>query len=140
MYWVAGLVAEYFIHRSFSTPVVIPKPYGYGGAVLFVVGIAMLLWVARRFRQAETTIRPFENSSELVTDGLFRFSRNPGYVGMVVSLAGAAVYFGSAFVWIPVLAVAVAVDIRFIRAEERMLRKTFGDPYDEYCRKVRRWV
>jgi protein-S-isoprenylcysteine O-methyltransferase Ste14 len=118
----------------------IAAPWRYGGIVPIVAGLALVLRVAMIFRARETTIKPFEESTSLIGDGPFRWSRNPIYVGMVTSLAGVALLLGTLspllvpplFVWI--------VSVSVIRIEERMLEETFGESYLSYKRNVRRWI
>jgi protein-S-isoprenylcysteine O-methyltransferase Ste14 len=89
---------------------------------------------------AQTTIKPYETSSALVTGGPYRFSRNPIYLGMVLFLVGLNLGLGS---WSPLLAIpafAFIIERRFIRAEEAALLRRFGDEYETYRRRVRRWI
>lgn len=110
-----------------------------GGAVL-VLGAALTLWGARTFTVAGTTIKPFERTTRLVANGPFRFSRNPMYLGMVVMLLGSALALGTIGPWTAALALAVTLQLRFIRHEERALAASLGEPYERYRRSVRRWL
>ena len=76
----------------------------------------------------------------LITGGLYRFSRNPIYLSMVVLLYGEAIVLGSLSPWLVPTAFAAAVSRLFIQCEEAMLTEKFGDPYRDYCRRVRRWL
>ena len=140
VYLAVCLVLMLALHWLWPGPAIIPKPFGYIGIVDFVAGSAVAVWGNWRFRQATMTIKPFQESSALVTDGLFRYSRNPAYLGMVVGLAGIAVLLGSLAPWLPVPVFAVVVDRKLIHHEEAMLRDRFGPAYEAYCRKVRRWI
>lgn len=83
---------------------------------------------------------PFRESSTLMTDGLYRYTRNPIYVSMVVVLIGFAIAWGSLSPWlVPPLFVAILTR-RVIRFEEAMLTETFGEAYLAYCSRVRRWL
>lgn len=110
------------------------------GVSLIVLGILVVIGPATAFRRAATTIKPFHDSSALVVSGLYRYTRNPMYVGMVIVLIGVAVLLGDLspfimpFVFVPVLTV------RVIRHEEQMLEECFGDDYREFMKTVRRWI
>jgi protein-S-isoprenylcysteine O-methyltransferase Ste14 len=98
------------------------------------------LFAAGHFRRRDTTIIPFEESSALILEGPYRFSRNPLYLSMVLILVGIWILLGSLS---PVLVVPLFVwwiSSRFIVKEERHLESQFGRTYLEYKAKVRRWL
>lgn len=105
------------------------------GALIGLAGVAA-------FRRHRTTVNPFtpERSSSVVDTGIYRFSRNPMYLGLLLGLLGWGVFLGN---WVSVLLLPafVAYMNRFqIRAEERALAARFGPQYLEYSRSVRRWL
>lgn len=110
------------------------------GVVMIVDGFVIVMFCAWKFRRRGTTIIPFHESTSLIRDGLFRFSRNPIYLGMVVALCGVAMTLGSLTPWIVPPLFVLIISKRFIVKEEAMLRDTFGDEYLEYCKRVRRWL
>lgn len=110
-----------------------------GGAII-LAGLLLLVVANGLFTRAGTGVIPFRNVSTLVTHGVYRYSRNPMYLGMVLVLAGCAVTVGAATALVvPVLFVLI-IDRRFIRAEEQMLHELFPEEYAAYCARVRRWV
>jgi len=112
----------------------------FPGGCLLLVGIVLNLASARLFEQHQTAIKPFERSESLVVKGSYRFSRNPMYLGMVLILLGIGLLFGST---IPLLIIPVFVwliSVRFIAVEEGMLTDRFGATYEDYCKRVRRWL
>lgn len=115
-------------------------PLTYLGWLLFALALALAVAVAWRFKRAGTTIKPFQRSSALVTDGLFAYSRNPIYLGMVVGLLGICLALGSLGPLLVVPPFVYILQSRVIAAEERMLEDAFGEAYLEYCRRVRRWL
>jgi len=119
---------------------VILPPYRWLGVVPIAGGVAMVLWVAGIFRRAGTTIKPFQESTELITGGPYRVTRNPIYLGMVCALVGVAVVAGSLTPFLVVPLFAWLIDRRFIRAEEAMLEQTFGARFAAYKARVRRWL
>lgn len=112
----------------------------YAGGAIVLTGFLMLLLTARRFHKTGTTIKPFETSTHLLTTGLYRISRNPIYLGMVVALIGVAMSLGSVTPPLLIPVFALFIQWRFIRAEEAGLDETFGDAYREYRERVRRWI
>ena len=92
------------------------------------------------FRQKNTTIKPFEQSSYLVREGIFNYSRNPIYLGMLVVLIGLWIVLGSLSPGFIIPVFAVLIQEMFIKAEEQMLEAKFGEEYQEYKATVRRWI
>ncbi len=120
----------------------IEPPWNRLGALAGAVGIAIAVAAFARFRQAGTTVSPMDPSkaSHLVTDGVFCFSRNPMYLGLVLLLIGWAVWLGSAGPWlIPPLFVIVITVVQ-IMPEEQALAQLFGEQYLSYRRSVARWI
>lgn len=123
----------------------LPAPCGYRlGAALALVAIGQSISISGilLFRRAGTTVNPLkpDAASSLVTNGIYRFTRNPMYVGMLLTLLGWAV-----FLWSPpalfYLAVFVLYINRFqIEPEERVLSSRFGADYAAYQTRVRRWL
>ena len=110
------------------------------GTALLVAGGALAVWGAQTFARAGTTIKPFERTHTLVTTGPYRFTRNPMYLGMVAMLLGAALVLGTPAPWLAALALAITLQLRFIRHEERALAASLGEPYERYRQSVRRWL
>jgi protein-S-isoprenylcysteine O-methyltransferase Ste14 len=108
------------------------------------LGIAIWAWLdgsaMRRFQRAGTALPPFRPTSAIVTDGPYRFSRNPIYIGMAALYVGLAVAFDA--IWALILLPVVLLVIRFyvIAREERYLETKFGEEYLSYKRSVRRWI
>lgn len=104
-----------------------------------VTGLAMSVWGSRRFDQVGTNINTFDRPDVLVNEGLFRWSRNPMYLGFLFLLLGLAIGLGS---WAGLLAPAiffVAADRWYIPFEETEMSNAFDENYDAYTRQVRRW-
>lgn len=110
------------------------------GVTLMLAGAGILLLAARRFIAAGTNIPTHLPSTALVTNGLYRYSRNPIYVALTLIYAGLSMSCG--IWWALILLPAVMVVMRFgvIAREEVYLAAKFGEDYAAYCRQVRRWI
>lgn len=109
---------------------------------LGVMGLSLGIMGVTQFRIAQTTPNPqaLEQVSSLVTSGVYQYSRNPMYVGLVLILLGWAFYLSHflAFVLLPIF---ILYTTRFqIQPEERMMAQKFGKTYQDYLNKVRRWI
>ena len=119
---------------------VIPPSLNYVGGALIVLGVLIASVAARQFFKAETTIRPFETSSALVTRGCFRFTRNPMYLSMTTALVGTGIALGDVLPFVVIPVFVSVLYMRFIRHEEAMMEAAFGDEYRGYKGRVRRWI
>ena len=111
------------------------------GVIVFA-GAAMGVAGNVAFKRARTTPNPFrpQQASSLVTTGIYRYTRNPMYVGLCLVLLGWAAFLGAAFALLGPVAF-VAYIARFqILPEERALSAKFGAAYSEYVAQVRRWL
>ncbi|GAC1525441.1 MAG: hypothetical protein NVS2B4_01420 [Ramlibacter sp.] len=110
------------------------------GWALVGVGVLLFGWSLLTMRRHRTTVNPFGASSALCTDGPFRFSRNPIYLGDWFVLFGVASILSSA--WPLLFAPVIWLVIRYgvIRHEEAHLKCCFGEAYREYQERVRRWL
>lgn len=118
-------------------------PFGltFGGPVALFGGTISAAG-SLAFWRARTTINPMhpERSSQLVTSGVFRFSRNPMYLGLVITLAGWAIHLPSQLPFLGPLAFALYIHHFQILPEERILLAVFGAEYETYKARVRRWL
>ena len=98
------------------------------------------LWGLRLFRRRGTTIEPGRRATRLVTDGPYRFTRNPMYLALALVLLGVGLLLGAGWALVVVPVFMILIEVLFIRPEEAMLREEFGDGYGAYRRGTRRWV
>ena len=140
VYLLASLLMMVALHYQMPGATIFPDPANWVGALLIVIGIAIVIQPALAFRKNETALRPFEVSSALVRSGMYRFTRNPMYLGMLTLLLGAAVLSGSLSPFLMPVMFYLIIRYRFIRVEETMLEEKFGDEYLAFKRSVRRWL
>ena len=111
------------------------------GIIVFE-GVIIILLSIRLFKKRNTTVNPFklDDTSSLITGGVYGFTRNPMYLGLSSIQLGVAIYFGSyiSFIFIPVFIFYMTK--KQIYFEEISLEKKFGQDFLKYSEKVRRWI
>ena len=107
---------------------------------LIIGGLLLDGMAAGLFRRLGTAVEPWKPSTALATDGPYRFSRNPIYVGFAITYAGLAVAMDSPIALLMLVPCLVVIDWAVIRKEEAYLARTFGAEYDAYRNRVRRWL
>jgi protein-S-isoprenylcysteine O-methyltransferase Ste14 len=110
------------------------------GATAILTGVGLAGSFARAFGRARTPIDPYTPSEAIVTDGPYRLTRNPGYLGMTLAYAGIAIVSNAPWALLPLPLAVAAIDRGVIAREERYLERKFGAPYLDYKRRVRRWI
>lgn len=113
----------------------------YIGTIAFLIGFVIMLWCIISFAvKGRGTLSPMDPTKKLVISGLYKFSRNPMYVGVILILIGEVIFLRSVELGIYSLFVFVAFNIFTMLVEEPRLRKDFGEEYKRYCEDVRRWI
>ena len=141
---VAAILAlAMFVGRGWGPALPLDRPARIVVAIgLAVAGLAVALPAVLAFRRARTTIDPhrIDKVATLVTSGVFSFTRNPMYLGVALLLAGWATYLGTLPVFLgPVVFVAWITRFQIV-PEERLLSARFGDAFDAWRRRTRRWL
>jgi len=110
--------------------------------VIALVGFVIALIGVLQFWRAETTINPHipHKTAHLVDTGIYRLSRNPMYLGMLLVLLALGIYLGNILTLLALPAFVLYVNRFQILPEERQMRKHFGPAFETYAAKVRRWV
>ncbi len=110
------------------------------GGVLLLAGLALLFSFERTFSQKKTPANPWRPTTAIATDGPYRITRNPAYVGMALVYLGIALLSQALWVLVPLPFVLAIIDRGVIVREERYLERKFGQEYLDYKRNVRRWI
>jgi len=139
-YLFLAIVVMVMLHFLFPAVKVICFPWKILGAIPLVFGMVINIIASNAFDRIETTVKPFEESTTLITTGVFRISRHPMYLGMVFILIGIAILMGSLTPYTVIPVFAIVMDMVFIRVEEGMLEDKFAGSWLEYKDKVRRWI
>ena len=123
-------------------PVVEIQHSSYLGIFLLLMGFFILISAVRLFRKYNTTVNPLSpnQATKLVTDGIFKYTRNPMYLGMAFILGSIAVFFNllGGIILVPIFCAYIT---KFqIIPEERAMSDLFSDDFDKYIKETRRWV
>ncbi|MEO0909232.1 MAG: isoprenylcysteine carboxylmethyltransferase family protein [Pseudomonadota bacterium] len=131
------LIARTLPEFSFSFP-------GQTIAAVFVaaIGVAIDVISLNFFMRAKTTVSPIspEKTTSLVTDGVYKYTRNPMYLGLTFILSGFAIWQGNLFGFVGVILFVGYVTRFQIIPEETILREKFGQEYEDYCSRTGRWL
>lgn len=135
-----GLAGVFTCNEFFPGPRFTGLAGQLAGGLLILTGLVLLVFANGLFTRAGTDVIPFRNVTTLVTSGVYRYSRNPMYLGMLLVLLGSAITVGATTALLVPPLFLVVIELRFIRAEEEMLHRLFPGEYAEYCTRVRRWL
>lgn len=139
---LAAAAAMWLVARSYP---VWAMPFERSGAVAIgvaVIGVMIVVAGAIQFRRARTTFTPLNPAaaSALVVSGIYRFTRNPMYLGIAIVLLAWAIYLSHPLALLGVVAFAAYIHRFQIIPEEKALRALFPGAYEAYARQVRRWL
>ena len=140
MYLALALLLEWGLHRWLPLAPWLAWPWRWLGLAVILSGVALAVTARIRFLKHGTAVRPFEPSSALVTDGPFKYTRNPMYWGMLLVLTGEALLFGSLGPWLVVPVFWCFLNFLFVQKEEQCMRIQFGQAFTDYSARVRRWI
>lgn len=131
-----GLVISFFFPISF-----LPRPIALSLAAIAMIGAGWFSTSAfRTMKRAETAIDPTKPTTAIVSDGVFRFSRNPLYLSLTLLYIGISLLSNAVWALLLLLPLLVVVQIGVIQREEVYLERKFGDEYLRYKAQVRRWI
>lgn len=137
-----GMVAGYIPLVLLSNgPQIETGFFAYLAFPLWLIGGVILLWSFWNFfHEGRGTPAPMDPPKELVADGFYRYVRNPMYVGIFLILAGHFLWFGYWSLLIYILIAFVVIHLFVTVYEEPTLKRKFGSSYDDYLRRVPRWI
>ena len=132
---VAIILATLLPGLTIDVPIWLPVFVG-------LIGILFLLSAVVSFANQKTTVDPRrpEAATTLVTSGIYRITRNPMYVGMLMLLLALTAWLAAASSLLPALAFFLSIDRGQIRREEESLRQNFGVAFETYANQVPRWL
>ena len=118
-------------------------PYKYFfTTLLLILGFYIIIRSSRLFAKAKTSINPLRphKSTSLITNDIYKYSRNPMYFGYLLILLSSSVYLGNVLSIIIIPLFIFIINFIQIKPKEEALKDLFGPNYDEYLLKVRRWI
>lgn len=134
--FLVGLAVELAIPTA-----VLPRIVGlWLGAVIIVISIPIVVSAVRALRRGRTAFDARKPTTSIVTDGAFRYSRNPTYLSLTLLYVGAALLLDSLWVLAMVAPAVALTQWGVILREERYLEEKFGEKYRTYAQGVRRWI
>src|SRR5690606_37471435 len=138
--WLGGIIAAALLSGRRRGLAVVLQQLPIGRVVL-LGGVLWGAWAISTFRRHRAEILPSSTVHPVfVTSGPFRWSRNPMYLGSLVMAVGAALIVGTWLMWLVPFVLFLLQNFVIIPFEERSMRRTFGEEYDAYCARVRRWL
>lgn len=140
MFYLAALALGVLMQSLSPLPFFVGASRYAIGSVFVIVSAAITLTVIKRFRRANTPLDVRKPASALVTNGPYRFSRNPAYVSLTLLYLGIGILLGNGWVLILVAPVLIVMDRWVVVSEERHLEAKFGEQYLRYKSDVRRWL
>ena len=110
------------------------------GVASVIVGVLLIRSSMASIERAGTTYNPFSTSTALVTSGIYRYTRNPGYLGLAMIQLGLALMYDSPWILLATIVAVIVTNQFVIKLEEEKLRRAFGKEYQNYLTHVRRWI
>ncbi len=127
-------------HFIFPIQILVHAPLSYFGVGVIFLGVTINFRAAGQLRKMRTSVEFDEIPTRLVTEGPFRISRNPIYLGGVITLFGSAIFLGSLITFFFPVILFLILDRIYIPHEESQMKELFGADYIEYQHAVRRWL
>lgn len=133
---LVGLAAELALPTA-----LLPRVAGlWLGAVIIVISIPIVIYAVRALVRGRTAFDAKKPTTSIVTDGAFRYSRNPTYLSLTLLYVGVAFVLDSFWVLMLVVPDVAVTHWRVVLREERYLESKFGEEYRRYAQRVRRWI
>lgn len=142
VYGLLTAIAIWWLDKWLPGWALLPAALKAPGIALMMGGFSLDLLALKQFTDKHTTVNPLspQKASTVVVSGLYRYTRNPMYMGMLIALSGWCFYLGNlaGFLCLP-LFILVLTQMQIL-PEERILSAKFGEPYTDYLKQVRRWI
>lgn len=112
----------------------------YLGLPIIGIGISLLLHIHQKFKNANTNIKPWKPTTNIITTGIYAYSRNPIYLAFNFFSIGFGIFYNNVWVMLSIIPSMTFIYFIAIKKEEKYLENIFGDEYLEYKKSVRRWI
>jgi protein-S-isoprenylcysteine O-methyltransferase Ste14 len=134
--FLVGLAAELALPTD-----LLPRVAGlWLGALIIVISIPIVISAVRALLRGRTAFDARKPTTSIVTDGAFRYSRNPTYLSLTLLYVGVALMLDSLWVLVMVVPAVAVTQWGVVLREERYLESKFGEEYRRYAQRVRRWI
>ena len=139
--FLAAFLIAWLVHSLFPLGLGLPTALRWVlGAILILGPLAIIPSLFTLFRRAGSDYDVRKVPKGLVTEGLFRWSRNPGYVALIVLGVGVAILFDNLWILVLMVPATLIVHREVVLKEEALLEREFGEEYRRYKSRVRRWI
>ena len=135
-----AMLAVFVLHFVKPITLLFPYPVNYIGLVFIASGAIINIVAERDLQRFGAPFDAKGQPSRLVDKGLYRYSRNPNYLGIIFIAAGITIWVGSLSPWLVVAVLPFAIGRLYVCHEEQALMTRYGDDYQLYCQKVPRWL
>ncbi len=135
--FIVLMIAIYFLLPKTR---IIQFPFNLVGAFLFLFGAYVAISTRKSFKKMNTPMPPSSKPNMLHTNGAFRYTRNPMYLGIAIGLLGLAVLMSSFLNFVFPVIFLIITDVAYVRLEEKILEDELVDEYLDYKNRVRRWI
>ncbi len=138
--YLAAILAGAGLERVWRWRLPIGGSGRVAGLLLIAAAVAVAVWAVRAFDRAKTSPKPHKPATAIVTDGPFRYTRNPIYISFTFVQIGAALMGASGWILVLLVPVLLLIRVGVIAREERYLDRKFAGDYLRYKNSVRRWI
>ena len=139
-YFFFCLIIAIALHFLLQVKQIIISPYNWLGFLFLIIGGVLNIWADQIFKKSQTTIKPGEKPTTFIKTGPYKFSRNPMYLGVALLLIGIGFILGSVTSFLGFILFIILIEVIFIPEEEKNLQAQFGEEYEAYKQKVRKWI
>lgn len=139
-YLLISLILMILTYWLLPGVVIAPGPVRMFGVVFVVLGILLNIAAKQAMKKAQTPVSPFAKTTSLITWGVYSWTRNPMYLGLVLLLVGVSILMGNLLPMIITLLFALIMQNRFVTLEEKKLSEEFKDRWEDYKNRTRRWI
>ncbi len=131
------LISRYFLYANFSL-----NGMNVLAFLFLIIGVIIIIMGINKFRENRTTISPIKpnKTSSLVNNGIYKYTRNPMYLGLLLMLFSAALFLKNFISFLIIPLFILFITRNQILPEEEILDNMFGEEYKNYKKKVRRWI
>lgn len=140
LYFLAGLIIMIVLHSFAPIGHWLHYPWRYIGIILLAAGVFLSVGSGMLFRRLGTNPQPGTRANLIVTKGPFRYTRNPMYLGLIITLVGTSILLGTISPLFVIPIVFLILHTQFVLREEKWMEEWFGQPYVDYKNKTPRWL